>query len=185
MLPNETEDGGVSSVSPTLNERANRLVDEMAGRAADLRIDVSRSSSGARIVDCGIRAEGGLQAGLCLARVCLANLAEVQIVPGEIGSIFAPHVQVMTDFPVPSCMASQYAGWQISAGKYFAMGSGPMRALYGKEALFDHLPGREKAAVAVGALESRKLPTDEVVTHLYHQLGLTSTHLSLLVAPAA
>src|SRR5262245_28417396 len=133
MRPNEAEDRGTSLVSLTLNERACRLVDEIAARAAELRIDVSQSTAGARIVDCGVRAEGGLQAGLSLARVCLADLGDVRIVPGEIGGIFAPHVQVLTDFPVQACMASQYAGWQISVGKYFAMGSGPMRAAYGKE----------------------------------------------------
>ncbi len=50
-------------------------------------------------------------------------------------------------------MASQYAGWQISVGKYFAMGSGPMRAAYGKEEIFDHIPGRERPAAAVGVFE--------------------------------
>src|SRR5205809_4970327 len=156
----------------------------MAGRAADLRIEVSQSSSGARIVDCGIRAEGGLQAGLWLARVCLADLAEVQIVPGQIGGIFVPHVQVMTDFPVPACMGSQYAGWQISVGKYFAMGSGPMRAAYGKEELFDHIPGREQAPVAVGVLETRKLPDDAVIEYLGKALKLPANKITLLAAPA-
>ena len=172
-------------MSPTLNERANRLADQMAVAASDLRIEVSSSASGARIVDCGIRAEGGLQAGLSLARVCLADLAEVQIVPGEIDVTFAPHVQVTTDFPVQACMASQYAGWQISVGKYFAMGSGPMRAAYGKEELFDKITGREQSPVAVGVLETKKLPTDDVVSFLCNKLQITSDRLTLLAAPAS
>ena len=71
-------------------------------------------------------------------------MAEVSLVPGE--PLF-PQVQVATDQPVLACMASQYAGWQVSVGKFFAMGSGPMRAAYGKEALFDHIPGRESPEV--------------------------------------
>ena len=43
----------------------------------------------------------------------------------------APLVQVVTDHPVRACLASQYAGWAIKEGKYFAMGSGPMRAAAG------------------------------------------------------
>ena len=35
---------------------------------------------------------------------------------------------VQTDQPLLACLASQYAGWQITGEKYFAMGSGPMRA---------------------------------------------------------
>src|SRR5207245_2912425 len=168
-----------------LNERANRLVDAMAAQAGGLRIEVSQTSIGARIVDCGIKAEGGLQAGLNLAKVCLADLAAVQIVPGEIGGIFTPHVQVMTDFPLQACMASQYAGWQISVGKYFAMGSGPMRAAYGKEELFDKIGGREQSSVAVGILETKKLPTDEVVGFLCDKLHILPERLTLLAAPAS
>jgi methenyltetrahydromethanopterin cyclohydrolase len=157
----------------------------MTARAADLRIDVNQSTTGARIIDCGVRVEGGLQAGLSLARVCLADLADVRILPGEIGGIFTPHVQVLTDFPVQACMASQYAGWQISVGKYFAMGSGPMRAAYGKEELFDKIGGREEPPVAVGILETKKLPTDEVVSFLCEKLQISADRLTLLAAPAS
>ena len=47
-------------------------------------------------------------------------------------------------------MASQYAGWPISVGKYFAMGSGPMRAARGGEDLYDHIEGREQPPVGGG-----------------------------------
>src|SRR5262249_46598278 len=129
----------------TLNERALRLADHMAANAAALRINVQTTAGGARVLDCGVKAEGGLNAGLALARVCLAGQAEVSLVPGEAAGVACPLVQVMTDNAVIACMASQYAGWQVQAGKFFAMGSGPMRAAYGKEELFDHVPGRETA----------------------------------------
>src|SRR5436190_2231455 len=150
----------------------------MAANAAALRIE-TLSVGGARVIDCGIKSAGNLQAGLGLARVCLADLATVSLVPGEIDGIPCPHVQVWTDQPVQACMASQYAGWQVQVGKFFAMGSGPMRAAYGKEELFTHIPGRERAPVAVGVLETRKLPAEEVVTHLCQQLGLDPSMLTL------
>jgi methenyltetrahydromethanopterin cyclohydrolase len=81
-------------------------------------------------------------------------------------------------------MASQYAGWQVTVGKFFGMGSGPMRAHYGKEELFDTVPGREQAPVAVGVLETRKLPPEEVIHHLSEKLALPATKLTLLAAPA-
>jgi methenyltetrahydromethanopterin cyclohydrolase len=99
--------------------------------------------AGARVIDAGIHVPGGLQAGLALARICVADLADVSIQPGNIDSLSFPIVQVHSDDPVRACLASQYAGWQIAVGKYFAMGSGPKRAHYGKEDLFDHIPGRE------------------------------------------
>ena len=169
-------------MSATLNDRALRLVDELTALSSDLRINVQTTSNGARVLDCGVKAEGGIHAGLGLARVCLAGLADVYLVQGD--QLF-PQVQVSTDHPVRACMASQYAGWQVSVGKFFAMGSGPMRAAYGKEAIFDHIPGRETPEAAVGVLETRKMPTDEVAAHLAEKLNLAPDCLTLLVAPAA
>jgi methenyltetrahydromethanopterin cyclohydrolase len=168
-----------------LNERGQRLADYMATNAPTLRIAAQYTPMGAKVLDCGIRAAGGLQAGLNLARVCLAGQADVSLVAGDVGGLSCPHVQVATDHPVLACMASQYAGWQISVGKYFAMGSGPMRAAYGKEELFRKIPGRETVSLAVGVLETRKLPDDAVVNFLSERLGLPPTKLTLLAAPAA
>jgi methenyltetrahydromethanopterin cyclohydrolase len=172
-------------MTPTLNERAQRLADHMAATAEASRIGVQKTASGARIIDCGVNTPGGLQAGLALARVCLAGQAEVSLAPGEIFGVAFPLVQVFTDHPVLACMASQYAGWQISVDNFFAMGSGPIRAAYGKEELFDHIPGREQAPVAVGVLETRKLPGDPVVAYLSEAVNLPAAKLTLLAAPAA
>jgi methenyltetrahydromethanopterin cyclohydrolase len=169
----------------SLNERALRLADHMAANAAALRIAVSNTANGARLIDCGVAVESGLQAGLAMARVCLAGHAEVALVPGQLDDVPVPMVQVYSDHPVLSCMASQYAGWQVSVGKFFAMGSGPMRAAYGKEELFEHIPGREQANSAVGVLETSKLPGDEVTAHLAERLQLPPSKLTLLAAPAS
>jgi methenyltetrahydromethanopterin cyclohydrolase len=144
-----------------------------------------QQTAGARVLDCGVKAPGGLGAGLGLARVCLAGLAEVSLAPGTLPGVAGPQVQVSSDDPVRACMASQYAGWQVSVGKFFAMGSGPMRAAYGKEELFERIPGRESAPVAVGALETRKLPTEEVVANLAERLKVPADRITLLCAPAA
>ena len=169
----------------TLNDRALRFTDRLAADAESLRIAVSQEPGGARILDCGVQAVGGLSAGLGMARVCLADLADVTLLPPGTGDLPCPLVQVVTDHPVLACMASQYAGWQISVGKFFAMGSGPMRAAYGKEELFDHVPGRERPEAAVGVLETRKPPTPEATAYLAEKLQLPPDRLTLLIAPTA
>jgi methenyltetrahydromethanopterin cyclohydrolase len=168
----------------TLNERAQRLADHMAANTARLRIEVHQTTAGARILDCGVKTEGGFQAGLGLARVCLSGLADVALLPGGVGDLATPVVQVTTDAPVQACMASQYAGWQVALGKYFAMASGPIRAAYGKEELYDKIPGREQAPVAVGVLETRKLPADDVIAYFAEKLELPANKVTLLAAPA-
>ncbi len=173
------------ATTPTLNERALRLADHMAATAAALRIEAHTTAGGGRVLDCGIKTSGGLQAGLALARVCLAGQAEVSLVPGDVAGLPCPWVQVVTDHPVLACMAAQYAGWQISVGKFFGMGSGPMRAAYGKEELFNDIPGREQAPVAVGVVETRKMPDDAVFAFLSKALNLPPGKITLCAAPAA
>lgn len=165
----------------TLNQRAMRVADRIAGDAVALGVAVHHVA-GATVVDCGVKAPGGIQVGLEMARTCLADLGDVALVPGDASSLGLPRIQIATDQPAQACMASQYAGWAIKVGKYFAMGSGPMRAAYGKEELFDHLPFREKPPVAVGVLETGKLPTDEVVNYLSEKLQLPPRQLMLLAA---
>src|SRR4051794_34714358 len=118
-----------------LNSRALAVVEALLNRAEERRVVASEVEGGGRVVDCGIAARGGLLAGLDLARICLADLAELAIVPGAVGDRTCPVVAVTTDHPPIACLASQYAGWQLGEGKFFAMGSGPMRAAAGQEAI--------------------------------------------------
>jgi methenyltetrahydromethanopterin cyclohydrolase len=163
-----------------------RLADYVASSTAALRVQVQTTPAGARIIDCGVKTPGGLQAGLALARVCLAGQAEVGLTAGDVAGVGCPMVTVNSDHPVLACMASQYAGWEVKRqGKFFAMGSGPMRAALGREELFEHIPGREQASVAVGVLETRKLPDDVVVESIGEALKLPANKITLLAAPAA
>lgn len=166
----------------TLNERASLVADELELHSDERRVRVTRVA-GARIIDCGGAVTGGLAAGIAMARVCLADLGEVSQVPCPISDIGGPAIQVSTDDPVRACLASQYAGWQVSVGKYFAMASGPMRALAAREELFQHIPGKEESPVAVGVLETNNHPTEEVVEAIVARLPNSAEHLTLLAAP--
>lgn len=164
----------------TLNETALVCADLLAQNADEWHCSVA-TTAGARVIDCGGAVSGGLQAGIQLAKICLAGLAEVEIEPGETG----PVVQVYTDHPVRACLASQYAGWQIKVDKFFAMGSGPMRAAAGREAIFDHIGCREQPPCAVGVLETRKHPTEDVIAAIVAKLPPSVEKLTLAVAPAS
>src|SRR4029453_16258718 len=102
----------------SLNELAWRRCDNLAGAAERLNIAVLQSADGARVVDCGVEAAGGLEAGRLMAEVCLADLGGVAIQQGNIGDWAGPLVTIQTDQPMLACMASQYAGWQITAEKF-------------------------------------------------------------------
>jgi len=83
-------------------------------------------------------------------------------------------------------MASQYAGWAISVGKFFAMGSGPLRAHARVEReLFEKLGYEEQAEDGVLVLEGRSLPTDEVAAWVAEKARLETSRLTFVVAPTA
>ncbi len=114
-----------------LNENAMRVVHELVAHADRLHVTVAAPQGDACVIDCGVEAPGGLDAGRRLAEACLAGLARVRITHGNEALWSGPWVSVTTDHPLAACMASQYAGWPLSYGDYFAMGSGPMRARAG------------------------------------------------------
>lgn len=164
-----------------LNARAAALCRSLADDAQRLRVHLHLHDSGAMVVDCGVKTLGGLEAGLLLARVCMADLGTIEIAPRGDGML--PVVQVHTDQPVLACMASQYAGWEIKGDGFFAMGSGPMRAAAAREPLFEDIKFREPASSCVGVLESGKLPDDAICRDIAAKCGIDPSHLTLLVAP--
>jgi methenyltetrahydromethanopterin cyclohydrolase len=168
-----------------LNLRALEIADELAARAEELRVAVTTLDNDARIIDCGAKALGSIEAGVLLAEVCLAGMGRVNVTAGRAELWPGPAVSVATDQPVAACMASQYAGWQITGEKYFAMGSGPMRAAGSREPLFEKIGHRERPQRIVGVLETRKLPPTAVCAQLAADCGVSPDRLTLLVAPTA
>jgi methenyltetrahydromethanopterin cyclohydrolase len=169
----------------SLNRRALWAVEALLAHADLRRIAVHSIEGGGRYIDCGIESRGGTFAGIELARVCLGDLAQVTIVPGEVGGRAALMVQVLTDHPAQACLASQYAGWALKDGKFFAMGSGPMRAAAGTEAIYDLIGFRETADAVVGVLETRKPPPPAIVAKIASACRVAPTAVTLLVAPTA
>lgn len=183
-----------------LNARAAGIVAAGIADAARLGLLERRSGHGTQIIDAGVKAPGGDDAGLVLAHSALAGLGEVWVEPSDSpprhrrihpsadpwqGRCPWAMVAVESREPIAACLASQYAGWKVSEGKYFAMASGPLRAAIGREELYGQIGLRERPEVAVGLLEASKLPPDEVCDRLADEAGVARDRLVLLVARTA
>ncbi len=172
------------SLSATgLNQSALIICQRAQAQARELGIDYHRLPCGAHLLDFGVRAKGGLAAGAELARITLAGRAEVGIVAGDRAISAGPWVQVATDYPVEACMMSQYAGWPVQEGKFFAMGSGPMRARRGREEVLTHLQAHDSQSLAVGTLECDRLPDCSVAEMMASQCDVLPAELWLAIAP--
>jgi len=169
-----------------MNELASEIADELGEQAPRFRVVSHALASGARVIDAGVETDGGYDAGLALAEICMGGLGHVSYTPLQIGAEAWPGVTVWTDHPAVSCMASQYAGWAISVEKFFAMGSGPLRAHARVEReLYEKLGYEEEATHGVLVLEGRKLPDEAVVAWVAQKARLQPAQLTFVVAPTA
>lgn len=160
------------------------VFEEMLDLADDLNMDVMELDNGTVVVDAGVKAQGGLWAGIYLSRLCMADLADIQLTPTDIKGNLLPGIQVATDHPAVACMASQCAMWQIKVDKYFAMGSGPARVLARKtKDLYEKMGFEEYSDVGVLVLESNKLPDSKVSASIAEKCGIDPADLRLAVAP--
>ena len=166
-----------------LNSRAAQLAAQAVEQQNFLRISCTKSAD-ATLLDFGVSAEGGLAAGLLLARMCMADLADVHLAPADESLVAVPQIFVRTDHPLEACLMSQYAGWKVATEDYFAMASGPMRAAARKEALFSEFPVLPDEPAAVGVLEAASMPPEQAVELLREGTG-RQRHLTLAGASTA
>lgn len=169
-----------------LNARAVAIADRMEADRAELRLRVQTLGCGARVIDAGVHTPGGLAAGRAMVDVCMSGLGNLSFVPLTIGGEPYHGVQVWTDHPWLACMASQYAGWALHVGEFFAMASGPLRAVARVEhELFEKLAYSEQSDRGVLVLEGRVLPPDDVANHVAERAGIDPRALTFIVAPTA
>lgn len=170
------------SVSFQLNERCQQRLQSLLADPEYLRVGVSELA-GATILDFGVHSQGGLQAGILLAELCLSGLGQVELQSPELG-LSVPQVCVRTDHPVQACLLSQYAGWKIATDSYFAMGSGPMRATAAVEDLFKEFSVDEDRQFCIGVLEAGSVPDESAIAAIRRGVGDVQ-QLTIAVAPTA
>ena len=115
----------------------------------------------------------------------MGRLGSVSFAPLVLEGRWMPGLTVVTDHPALACLASQYAGWKIDRDGYFAMASGPGRALIRAEDLYDDLDVDERANTAVLTLETGDEPPDELAAYVADRAGVAPGDLTLLYAPTA
>ena len=143
-----------------------------------------QSESCSRVLDFAVGRAGSLEAGILLAQICMGGLGKI-VLSDDDGPLGLQAVEVRTDYPLLACIGSQYAGWPISCGNYFAMGSGPLRMLRGQEEILKDYDLSEFQQQAVGVLESNQLPPDTVLEQMAAECGIEAKLLNVCVARTA
>ncbi|MGC9778162.1 MAG: methenyltetrahydromethanopterin cyclohydrolase [Candidatus Heimdallarchaeota archaeon] len=168
----------------SLTKEALPIVNELIENAEKLKVKVAKVNE-ATIIDCGIKTEGSLEAGLLFTRISLGGLADVQLNFPVAGSSF-PAVQVATSFPVLATLGCQAASWNINKGDFFGMTCGPGRALAQKPSkIYKLIEYKDESDTAILCIESDKLPTDEIVEYIAKKCQVEKNYLIILMIQTA
>ncbi|MDZ5811013.1 methenyltetrahydromethanopterin cyclohydrolase [Halorubrum sp. AD140] len=151
----------------SINRTAIELVDEALDFAGELDVVGYELENGATVVDFGVDAAGGVEAGLLLAEIQTAGLANLRTSMGEVAGAPRQYVELSTDHPAIALLCSQKAGWELDfESGYEGLGSGPARALVGQETEFERVGYYDSSEFATLTVESTALPTEEVAEHV-------------------
>jgi methenyltetrahydromethanopterin cyclohydrolase len=184
-----TSESPLAACTLSVNTQAAPKLERLVREADALRVQLRRDDCGARIVDAGIAAPGSIAAGLLVGEICMGGFGEVSLRAGSVEG-WPTWLEVRSSQPVLACLASQYAGWSLAASKeetgekkFFSLGSGPARALAGKEALFAELGYRDRASAGVLVLEVDRPPPKVVIDKILRDCALEATGLTLILTP--
>ena len=173
----------------SVNQLSAPLVRHLVQQAEFLQLGVSQHEFGCTIIDAGISHLGSVEAGRLIAEICMGGLGEVRILPKhnfadhQFNFINAGSISVTSRQPVLACLASQYAGWALSHEKFFALGSGPARALAQREDLFQELQYLDASTSTSLVLETAKIPPSEVIEKVLHDTHVAPENLTIILTP--
>jgi len=167
-----------------VNKLAWRIFEKLQTHATCYGAIVGRTDSGAKIVDAGIKARGGFELGRIVTEICLGGLGRAEITYGEYGGTELPSIFVHTDHPLLATLGSQFAGWQIKTQGYFAIGSGPARALALKpKELYEKIDYTDHYNQTIVILETEKNPPHNVVERLVQDCRVSPENLVVILTP--
>ena len=117
----------------------------------------------------------------------MGGLGKVRLAPDNATPRWPWTIAVASPQPVIACLGSQYAGWSLAHGAgedaFFALGSGPARALAQKEAVFKDIGYRDEADVATLVIEGGRPPPPEIVESVARDCGVAPSALTVIYAP--
>jgi len=149
-------------------------------------VKIEKASSGATIVDAGVNVKGGFQAGKVITEICMGGCGKAEITCRNYGELELPSIFVYTDHPAIATLGSQFAGWQIKDGDYFAIGSGPARALALKpKEIYEKIRYKDDFDKAVVVLETDKQPPEKLIARLTEDCRISAENLAVILTPTA
>ncbi|MEM4704195.1 MAG: methenyltetrahydromethanopterin cyclohydrolase [Candidatus Bathyarchaeia archaeon] len=167
----------------SVNQMAWKLFEELVRNSAFYGVKVEKDS-GITIVDAGVNTKGGFQAGKLVTEICMGGCAKVEITRKKYGGLELPSILVQTDHPIVATLGSQYAGWQINEDGYFAIGSGPARALALKpKKIYEEIGYKDSFGKAIVVLETNRHPPAKILERIANDCKIEQENLAVILTP--
>ena len=171
----------------SINKTVKPLVENLLDKADQLNIGIHTTDGGAKIIDAGINHDGCLESGRLITEICMGGLGKVDLTMSSNTANWPLTINVHSTNPVLSCLASQYAGWNLSFVKeednFNALGSGPCRALALKEDLFKDLDYSDKFYSTVVVMEVDRNPPQEIIDKIVSDCSISEKNLTIILTP--
>lgn len=170
----------------SVNRLAWKLLEKLCENPGFYGVEVGKTSSGTTIIDAGLTAKGGFQAGKLVTEICMGGCGKAEITCRKYGDLALPSIFVYSDHPIIATLGSQYAGWQIKEDDYFAIGSGPARALALKpKDIYEKIGYKDNSDKAIVVLETDKPPPEKLLERLLKDCHVQPENLALILTPTA
>jgi methenyltetrahydromethanopterin cyclohydrolase len=168
----------------SVNRLAWQLLDKLIENAELYGVKVEETDSGTNIIDAGVNAKGGFQAGKIITEICMGGCGKAAITHRRYGDMDLPSIQIHSDHPVIAMLGSQFAGWQINEEGYSAIGSGPARALAQKpKDIYGEIGYHDDFDRGVVVLEADKCPPAKIVERLAKDCRISPQNLAIVLTP--
>lgn len=162
----------------SINTLTQPLVTQLVADADVLRLTIDYLDNGCRVVDAGVQALGGLEAGRRLVEIALGGLGKAFI---------DNHLRLQVTAPALACVASQFPNWTLHYNKgkahFHGYGCGAAQVLAKKSPLLKQLNYKDRAGKAALIVLADKIPPLDLTDQIAEMCGVEPDELTLIVAP--
>ena len=167
----------------SVSNLAKKLVDKLIDNSKELNVLIKKGPLNCTIIDAGIETKGSKEAGKLIAEICMGGLGLINLKKTDTFPHWPLETKVKSKHPVISCLASQYAGWNLSHEKFYALASGPGRAIARREDLFNDLKYEDHFEFVYLVMEVDKTPPKEILEKISNDCIAKTKNIILILTP--
>jgi methenyltetrahydromethanopterin cyclohydrolase len=174
----------------SVNQQAVKIVKEkILPFAEQLNCKIHHLKNGATVVDMGVEAPGGYQAGKLIVEATIGGMGHINFGEYRLEDIHLPSIDVYIDHPVEATLSSQFSGWKMPGkeipGYINPIGSGPARAIARNDIFSQSWHYQDINHETVFAAQTQEIPDESVAEMVAEGCKLPVENVYILATKTA